>query len=193
MKRKFLVVCHDVRTDGAFSLNDLPGSGRVDVCARCVVASLLISYGIRKDTEVILHLSGEPTPGISIRINGSSVKYLNPDERSTAALIRNALLKYREGKEVQSSPGVFVWRAGLEDILRNENVYYLKENGTPLNQLNFSGDAMFVLGDHKDLTPEEEQVVRKYARAAVSVSPISLYSEQCITIVHNYLDMLEVK
>ena len=42
-----------------------------------------------------------------IRLVGYELKYLNPDERSTGALIRNALLQTGEG-ETKSSPGIYV-------------------------------------------------------------------------------------
>ncbi|MGB9636643.1 MAG: tRNA (pseudouridine(54)-N(1))-methyltransferase TrmY [Thermoplasmata archaeon] len=194
--RKFLVVCHDAPTDGSFSLDDLPGSGkRIDVVARCVVAALLISYGIRKDTEAMLHLQGAPRPGILIRISGKRVKYLNPDERSTAALLRNALLKYNGSGEIETSPGVQVSTSTLEGVLENEeNVYYLKEDGMSVQNYAFPDEnLMFVLGDHKDLTGYEEEVVLKHAKAKLSLSPVSLYSEHCITVIHNILDMKNEK
>ncbi|MEM3396725.1 MAG: tRNA (pseudouridine(54)-N(1))-methyltransferase TrmY [Thermoplasmata archaeon] len=190
LKRKFLILCHDASTDGAFTLDDLPGSGgRIDVAARCVVASLLISYGIRKDAEVILFFCKGPRNGLTIRVSGNNVKYLNPDERSTAALLRNAMLKYKN-VAMESSPGVEVCTTNLETILAGEkNVYYLKEEGFPAGNFEFPDEEiLFVLGDHKDLTPEEETIVLKYAKAKLSISPLSLYSEQCITIIHNILD-----
>lgn len=190
LKRKFLVVCHEASTDGTFNLDDLPGSGgRIDVAARCVVAGLLISYGIRKDTEIILFFQKEPRKGLTIRISGNRVKYLNPDERSTAALLRNAMQKFRQGS-LESSPGVQVYTTDLGTILAGEkNVYYLKEEGEHAETFTFPDDEiMFVLGDHKDLTAEEEAVVLKYAKAQLNISPLSIYSEHCITLVHNILD-----
>ncbi|MEM3444871.1 MAG: tRNA (pseudouridine(54)-N(1))-methyltransferase TrmY [Thermoplasmata archaeon] len=188
-KRKFLVVCHEAPTDGAFSLDDLPGSGgRIDVAARCAVAGLLISYGIRRDAEIILFFRKEPRPGLTIKISGGRVKYLNPDERSTAALLRNAMIKYR-GEPIESSPGVEVFTANLDGILAPEkNVYYLKEDGIPAESFEYPDEMLFVLGDHRDLTQEEENVVLKYAKAKLSLSPLSLYTEQCITVIHNILD-----
>ncbi|MCX8174366.1 MAG: tRNA (pseudouridine(54)-N(1))-methyltransferase TrmY [Thermoplasmata archaeon] len=190
-KRRFLIVCHDADTDGCFNLDDLPGSGgRIDVAARCVVAGLLISYGVRKDAEILLFFQRGPRPGLTIRISGDRVKYLNPDERSTAALIRNAILKHKNAGVLESSPGVQVFRSDLETLLKTgRNVYYLKEDGIPAENFVFPEDEiLFLLGDHRDLTADEESIVMKYARAKLNLSPLSLYSEHCITIIHNILD-----
>ena len=49
----FAVVGHRARTDGGFSLNDLPGSGgRMDVLCRCVNAALFLSHDLRRDVEI---------------------------------------------------------------------------------------------------------------------------------------------
>ena len=83
-RRAFVVVLHRANTDGDFKLEDLPGSGgRVDIFCRVLNAALLLSHGIRKDTLVYGVLLGPPSPPVSIKVLGDSVKYLNPDERST--------------------------------------------------------------------------------------------------------------
>jgi len=86
--RRFLILGHCAPIEPDFHLNDLPGgAGRLDVLCRAVGASLLVSHGIRTDVETILLLRNQ----VRIRIDGRHVKRLNPDERSTAALIRKAL------------------------------------------------------------------------------------------------------
>ena len=89
---RFIVVGHKAVTSGDFKLDDMAGgAGRLDILLRCINSAMFLSHGIRRDTEIILVLQGEPDPPRTIRINGSEVRYLNPDERSTGALVRNAL------------------------------------------------------------------------------------------------------
>ncbi len=56
----FAIVGHLARTDGDFSLNDLPGAGRMDVLCRCVNASLFLSHDLRRDVDCYLVLLGGP-------------------------------------------------------------------------------------------------------------------------------------
>jgi tRNA (pseudouridine54-N1)-methyltransferase len=49
--RQFVVVGHDAPTTDDFSLDDLPGAGRLDVLCRCITAALLLSHGIRDGVE----------------------------------------------------------------------------------------------------------------------------------------------
>ena len=88
--RNFIVVGHRAVTSPTISLNDLPGTGgRMDILTRCINAAFCISHDIRKNVEVTIVLLGPEDPPKTIRFVGSELKYLNPDERSTGALVRN--------------------------------------------------------------------------------------------------------
>ena len=90
--RRFVVVGQRARTARDFTLDDICGAGgRWDLLARCVQASLFISHDLRRDTELILVLKGPPDPPKAIRVSGDDVRNLNPDERSTVALLSRAL------------------------------------------------------------------------------------------------------
>jgi tRNA (pseudouridine54-N1)-methyltransferase len=86
--RRFVVIGHRAITSGDFKLDDLAGgTGRLDVLLRCINSTFFLSHDIRRDAEITLILQGAPNPPKSIRLVGSELKYLNPDERSTAALV----------------------------------------------------------------------------------------------------------
>ena len=115
--RQFVCLGHDVPLDGDFSLDDLAGgAGRLDAICRSVTAALLRSHGIREDVRVHLVLGDE----LTIQIDGATVRRLNPDERSTAARIRDALAHREEAIgaiPAEPSPGFSLYRRGLADTL----------------------------------------------------------------------------
>ncbi len=190
--RRFVVLGHRAITSADFKLDDLCGSaGRLDILLRCVNSAFFLSHAIRKDVEIVLMLLGEPDPPKTIRIDGSEVKYLNPDERSTGALIRNALLQKGEG-ERKCSPGIYVsgrdYREVLSNISKESKIFYLKEDGEDIRTVDFGPDCTFVLGDDQDLTPEEEEILMDYEPRKISLGPISYHADHCVTLVHNELD-----
>ncbi|OGS57119.1 MAG: tRNA (pseudouridine(54)-N(1))-methyltransferase TrmY [Euryarchaeota archaeon RBG_19FT_COMBO_56_21] len=190
--RRFIVIGHRAITSADFKLDDLCGStGRLDILLRCVNSAFFLSHGIRRDVEISLMLLGEPNPPKTIRINGSEVKYLNPDERSTAALIRNALLQKGEG-ERKCSPGIFVSERSYEEVLSNiskeSKVYYLKEDGDDIRKVPLAQDVTFVLGDDQDLTAVEEEILMRYEPKKLSLGPMSYHADHCVTVVNNELD-----
>lgn len=190
--RRFVVLGHRAITSADFRLDDLCGStGRLDILLRCVNSAFFLSHGVRRDVEINLILLGEPNPPKTVRIDGREVKYLNPDERSTAALIRNALLQKGEG-ERRCSPGIYVSERSYQEVLSNlskdSRLYYLREDGEDIRNVEFAQDCTFVLGDDQDLTQEEEAVLMTYEPRKVSIGPISYHADHCITVVNNELD-----
>ena len=92
--RDIVIIGHKAKTNGDFSLNDLPGAaGRMDILCRCVSSALFLSFGMRRDVNIHLLLLGDPDPGKIIRFEGLNLRYLNPDERSSGSLIQKALQK----------------------------------------------------------------------------------------------------
>jgi len=184
--RSFLVVGHKFRGD--INLNDLPGSGRIDVIARCINAAIFLSHNIRRD---VLFFAYFPRITTRLKIESSKVKYLNPDERSTAALIRNAIIKMDE-KEVKTSPGFYIKRASLQDVLKELSaigkIYYLREDGKDIREVNFEENSIFVLSDSVNMGEDEEEEILKMAKEIVSVGPRSILSSHAIILVHNELD-----
>ncbi|MBR1452999.1 MAG: tRNA (pseudouridine(54)-N(1))-methyltransferase TrmY, partial [Candidatus Methanomethylophilaceae archaeon] len=107
--RYFVITGHKAVTTGDIKLDDIAGgAGRLDILVRCVNSAFFLSHDLRKDVEIYLVLEGGDDAPKTVVFKGQELRYLNPDERSTASLIRNALLKkVGPGEEIRSSPGVY--------------------------------------------------------------------------------------
>jgi tRNA (pseudouridine54-N1)-methyltransferase len=188
--RQFVVSGHDAPLSADFSLDNLAGgAGRLDVLCRCVNSALCLSHAIREDVRVWFVLQDEFT----VRFEGSDLKNLNPDERSTAALIRNALDE-KDGAighmAAESSPGVSISRRGFEDVLNEAGgtVVALHEEGEPVVEVDPPAKPVFVLSDHRDFTEHEAQLLTERAEARVRLGPQRLHADHTITVAHNWLD-----
>jgi tRNA (pseudouridine54-N1)-methyltransferase len=185
----FAVIGHCATTDSGFTLNDMPGSaGRMDLLARCVAASLLLSHGCRKDAECRLVLCGGPDGPKTVLFRGAQVRSLSPDERSAGALIKKALSipcgdRYREW-----GPGVYIRRGGLSALLAEMPHAVLDEKGPDLS-LSGSMPPAFLLSDHLDFTQDEEALLTGLPR--FSIGPLIIQADQAIAVTHNILDRKE--
>ena len=189
--RQFIVVGHDAPTTPDFSLDDLPGAGRLDLLARCVTSSLLLSHGIREDVRTHLVLGD----AVTVTVDGGTVRRLNPDERSTAALVQNALKQREEAvghMAVEPSPGVSLTRVGLagtlDAVADDGAVCPLHEEGTPAAELDPPTDPVFVLSDHRNFAEGELSLLDDHADNRVTLGPERLHADQAITVAHNWLD-----
>jgi len=191
--RYFVIVGHKAVTTGDFKLDDIAGgAGRLDILVRCVNSAFFLSHDIRRDTELFLVLLGGYEAPKTIRFSGTELRYLNPDERSTSSLIRNALLKKTEAKEVRSSPGIYVSGMSFEEVIetlsKKGKLVYLKEDGIEIRSTRLPDDPVFVISDNADLTDEEEGLLMKYDPEKISVGPHSLHADHCMILVHNEID-----
>lgn len=189
--RQFIVVGQTAPTTDDFSLDALPEAGRMDLLARCVTASLLLSHGIREDVRTSVVLADEFT----VRFDGGELRGLHPDERSTAALIRSALEQRVEAVghvAVEISPGVSLSRRDFETVLADASeegtVCRLHEDGAPASGTVPPTDPVFVLSDSEDLQPGYAETVESLRDRRIALGPERLHADHAITVAHNWLD-----
>lgn len=197
--RRFLLLAHRVPTGGQFTLNDLAGGGgRVDEVARSVSTAFTLSNDLRTDTELtILFLNDRPPGPRRIHLVGSRLRHLNPDERSTAALLKNALVRAIAAEhDVESSPGLVVGHvdpaAELEAFGRLPGAFWLTEDGSPIEAHRAAGSGFAaILSDPENPSEGERARLEHLGIPKVSLGPRSLRSSQCIDVVHNEFDRRE--
>ncbi len=202
--REFVVVGHRAPTDASFDLDDLPGAGRLDVLCRCVTAGLLRSHGVRADSRVHLVLDD----AFTLTFDGSAVRRLNPDERSTAALVRVALEERDRAVgalPVTPHPGVELRRRGVEGTVEavadRTTLVELNADGDPVTEwdpfttsgVEADGDhpvpsVGFVLSDHEEFTSPERDRLADVADRRLRLGPTALHADQAIVVAHHFLD-----
>jgi tRNA (pseudouridine54-N1)-methyltransferase len=188
--RQFVVLGHDAPLTPDFSLDDLAGgAGRLDALCRCVNAAFCLSHDIREDTRVYLVLRDE----LTLRFEGSELRYLSPDERNIASLIRKGIGAKENAighREAESTPGIHVSKRGFGAVLGETEgtLVQLHEDGEPVTDLEPPESPVFVLSDHNDFTDDEAESLADAADERVRLGPKALHGDDAITVAHNFLD-----
>ena len=197
MTRHFAIIGHRAQSSGKLNLNDLSGaSGRIDVLARAVNSALFLSHGIRKDTEVIIHLLGGPGPVRRICFEGEKIRSVHPDERAISGHIGKALkipvTPIGQHQEIHS--GLWHSGGGIQQTIsewekKDTKVYVLDAEGTPFNpKIHYSNSMGFILSDDKPFTENENMVMDGIER--ISLGEKWLQGHSCIAIIHHQLDSM---
>ena len=182
LPREFLLFSRSGKTNPSFS--NLREAGRLDIVHECIVSSLFLSHGLRKDVTFHASLNGPPSPPLHIQIDGRTLF----DVRTDMDTWQQILKKTVAGK---SHPGVSTNKTSFEALLKTKaqtyQVYVLEESGTDINQTQLAENCLFVLGDHVGLPKKAEAFALRYGEK-ISLGKQPYLAASCITIINYLLD-----
>ncbi|MEM2108516.1 MAG: tRNA (pseudouridine(54)-N(1))-methyltransferase TrmY [Candidatus Bathyarchaeia archaeon] len=182
MPREFILFSRLGRTDAAFrSLHD---AGRLDIVHECIVASLFLSHGIRRNVTFHAVLNGPPVPPLHVAIDGARLY----DVRTDVDTWQRILKKVLSGKQ---HPGITTSKTSFEALLKakaeTKRIYVLEEGGKDAIEAAPSENAVFVLGDHVGLPKKAEAYALRYGEK-ISLGKQPYLAASCITILNYILD-----
>jgi tRNA (pseudouridine54-N1)-methyltransferase len=182
LPREFLLFSRLGKTDSSFS--NLHDAGRLDIAYECIVASLFLSHGIRRDVTFHVSLNGPPKPPMHIKIEGATLY----DVRTDAGTWQQILRKVIAGKP---HPGISEDKVSFEALLKeeapNRQVYVLEEGGRNVADIKFANDCLFVLGDHVGLPKKAESFALRFGEK-VSLGKQPYLAASCITVINYLID-----
>lgn len=182
LPREFILFSRLGITDSAFA--NLHDAGRLDIIHECIVASLFLSHGLRRNVTFHAILNGPPNPPLHIQINGETLYDVRTDVNTWQSILRKVIA----GK---SHPGITLSKTGFEALLKakaeNRRVYVLEEGGKNIANAALAGNAVFVLGDHVGLPKKAEIFALRYGEK-VSLGKQPYLAASCITVINYLLD-----
>ena len=195
--RRFVIVGRTASASADFSLDDLPStSGRLDVLVRCLRPALLVSHGVRRDAVVYLVLLGGPSAPRVLRVDGATSRFLRPDERSLATLVKKSLaIEPTAERFAEVRPGVASTRGGLDAVLADAGdaaaVFVLEQGAPDVRDVELPRGAIFVVGDHLGFDEATRARLAAAGARAIGVGPIGVHADDAVTILSNELDRRE--
>jgi tRNA (pseudouridine54-N1)-methyltransferase len=182
MPREFILFSRLGKTNATFY--NLHDAGRLDIVYECIVASLFLSHGIRKNVTFHAVLNGPPSPPLHIEIRGETLY----DVRTDVDTWQHILKKVISGK---AHPGIATSKTSFEALLKakaeTSRVYVLEEGGRDIAQTELTANSVFVIGDHVGLPKKVEAYALRYGEK-ISLGKQPYLAASCITILNYLLD-----
>ena len=170
------------KTDQNFS--SLHDAGRLDIVHECIVSSLFLSHGLRRDVTFHAILNGPPTPPLHIQISGEKLYDVRTDMETWQQILKKTLA----GK---THPGITKDKTGFETLLKNKakthQVYVLEEDGKDISGVTVPENSLFVLGDHVGLPKKAEDFALRFGEK-ISLGKTPYLAASCITVINYQLD-----
>ncbi len=122
--REFILYSRLGRTDSNWT--NIHDAGRLDIVHECIVASLFLSHGIRRNVTFHAVLNGPPTPPLHIEIDGARLYDVRTDVDTWQRILKHVL----SGKQ---HPGITTSKTSFEALLKakaeTKRIYVLEEGG----------------------------------------------------------------
>jgi len=185
--REFLLYSRIGRTDSHWT--NLHDAGRLDIVYECIVTSLFLSHGLRRDVNFNAVLNGPPNPPRHLQINGAELY----DVRTDIDTWHNILKKTLSGK---THPGIITTKIGFEALVKTKaetsSIYVLEEGGKNVAETELKEKPIFVLGDHVGLPKKAETFALRFGEK-ISLGKQPYLAASCITVLNYLLDQKQSK
>lgn len=180
--RTFILYSRQAQTNGNFT--NLRDAGRMDIVANCLNSAFFLSHALRKDVTLYLLLTGPPSPPICIRVQGDLLHDMRCDEFTAGEILKKIL-------NGGSHPGIELSKQSLQELIKNlskdNKIFVLEEKGDNIEDVKFSENSVFVIGDQVGLPKKEEGFILRYGKK-ISLGKTVYLATDCITIINYHLD-----
>ena len=182
LPREFILFSRIGQTDSNFhSLHD---AGRLDIVHECIVGSLFLSHGLRRDVTFHAILNGPPTPPVHIQIDGETLYDVRTDMETWQVILKKTL----QGKP---HPGITKDKTSFEALVKakaqTRKIYVLEEDGKDISEVEPEENSLFILGDHVGLPKKAEVFAQRFGEK-ISLGKQPYLAASCITIINYTLD-----
>jgi tRNA (pseudouridine54-N1)-methyltransferase len=182
LPREFILFSRLGKTDPYFT--NLHDAGRLDIVHECIVSSLFLSHGLRRDVTFHAVLNGPPNPPLHVQIDGSTLYDVRTDMDTWQIIFKKTI----QGKP---HPGISKDKTSFEALVKTKaqtrQIYVLEEDGKDINQIQLAENSLFVLGDHVGLPKKAETFALRFGEK-ISLGKQPYLAASCITIINYILD-----
>jgi tRNA (pseudouridine54-N1)-methyltransferase len=182
LPREFILFSRLGKTDPYFT--NLHDAGRLDIVHECIVSSLFLSHGLRRDVSFHAILNGPTNPPLHIQIDGSTLYDVRTDMDTWQVILKKII----QGKP---HPGISKDKTSFEALVKNKaqtcKIYVLEEDGKDISQIAIKENSLFILGDHVGLPKKAEIFAQRFGEK-VSLGKQPYLAASCITIINYTLD-----
>jgi tRNA (pseudouridine54-N1)-methyltransferase len=182
LPREFILFSRIGQTDPNF--HNLHDAGRLDIVHECIVSSLFLSHGLRRDVTFHAVLNGPPNPPLHIQIDGETLYDVRTDMNTWQVILKKTL-------QNKAHPGITKNKTSFEALLKakaqTKKIYVLEEDGKDISQIQLAENSLFILGDHVGLPKKAEAFALRFGEK-ISLGKTPYLAASCITIINYTLD-----
>ncbi|MFA5630467.1 MAG: tRNA (pseudouridine(54)-N(1))-methyltransferase TrmY [Porticoccaceae bacterium] len=195
--RAFILRARAAPTDSRQLLAGVGREAHSEILAHSLMNTIFVAQSHRED--VIVHLVLESTRDYSrtITFDTRELRHIGGFHeqallaRIAAALDASVGMTKEASRAVES--GIQVRTLSFEKLVQELaptwQLVVMDRKGTPIRDQQFSGNPCFILTDHIPMPKKSLSGLVRLGAQKISLGPRMLFASQCITLIHNELDI----
>lgn len=195
--RAFVVRARAASTDKEMFLSGVGEDTHSEILAHVLMNAVFTAQSHRNDVDVYLVL--ESTKDFSRTIRFQSNELTNIGGFHEQALINKIALaldksvgmakeQYRDIESGLSVETISFERL-VQRLAEDYQLYMLDKKGDSAREVDFRANACFLLTDHIPMPKKSFNSLKRLGTEKISLGPRMLFASQCISLIHNELDV----
>jgi tRNA (pseudouridine54-N1)-methyltransferase len=197
--RTFVLRARSAPTDSQKLQAEVGGKAHAEILAHGIMNAIFTAQSHREDAVIHLVLESTQDYSRTITIDANTISDVGGfHEAALIALLVKALDKSlgmtkEQIREVQ--PGLTVQTISFEALVTKladtHSMYMMDKKGESIRTIDIGPNPCFLLTDHIPMPKKTGNSLKRLGVEKLSLGPRMLFASQCITLIHNELDMRE--
>ena len=159
--------------------------GEMPLLARCVSSALMVSHGLRRDSELYMLVRGRG----ALVLRAEALRRVHPDEHSLQGVLSKGLNALDRGRRGPVHSGVYVRDLGLGAVVeKGSDLIYVHDRGRPLPARGFKSVRLVAVAPLRGYGPEDLSELRDLGGEPVRVSVKNVSPDVAFVLVNYEMD-----
>lgn len=195
--RTFVLRARAAPTESQQLLASVGGEAHTEILAHTLMNALFVAQSHRDDVEVYLVLESTRDYSRTVHFVAAAMGRIGGfHEAALLGLVATALDVSR-GMDKEDTrvvaPGITVATLSFERLVArlagDHRLFAMDPRGTSIREQELEGRCCFLLTDHIPMPKKSYNSLRRLGTQKISLGPTMLFASQCVTLIHNELDL----
>ncbi len=197
--RTFVLRARSAPTDSQKLIAEVGGKAHAEILAHGIMNAIFTAQSHREDAVIHLVLESTHDYSRTITIDANTISDVGGfHEAALIELLVKALDKSigmtkEQVREVQAGLTVqtISFEALVSKLADDHSMYMMDKKGESIRTIEIGPNPCFLLTDHIPMPKKTGNSLKRLGVEKLSLGPKMLFASQCITLIHNELDMRE--
>ncbi|WP_087025830.1 tRNA (pseudouridine(54)-N(1))-methyltransferase TrmY [Thaumasiovibrio subtropicus] len=195
--RSFVLRARAASTDSQQMLAGVGEDAHSEIMAHTLMNAMFVAQSHREDVMVYVVLESTKDFSRTVTFDVNRLTELGGFheqallKKVASALDKSVGMSKEQCRDVE--PGLTVRTISFEKLVaelsEDHQLYMMDKKGEPMRDAEIAANPCFLLTDHIPMPKKSFNSLKRLGTEKISLGPKMLFASQCVTLIHNELDM----